>query len=103
MSFPDIDRQASATVIRTLGETVIYHSHTGQVKTMMAVVERGVDVFTGASESGISEFRTKISFLRSDMPNWQRNDRIVDEDNESYLLKDESDESDKSIVVVSAR
>jgi len=103
MSFNAINQSMSDSVIKTLGETAIHHSHTGTVRTINAVIEQGVEVFTGGSESGVSEFRTKISFLRSDAPDWKRDDRIVSEDNNSYLLKDESDESDDVVVVVSAK
>lgn len=103
MSFNAVNQSMSASVISLLGETVIHHSHTGRIRTFNAVVDNGIQIYTGATESGVSEFRTRIAFLRVDAPDWKRDDRIVTEDNKSYLLKDELDDSDDVIVQVSAR
>ena len=103
MSFNAIDKRASASIVKLAGDPVLYHSHTGTVTAINAVIEENVQIFTGVTESGVSEFKTRISFIRSDAPHWKRNDRIVTEDNRSFLIQDELDDSDDVVVVVTAK
>ncbi len=103
MSFSAEDARAAAVNIDLLGEPVVFHSHTGTVRAIKAQVERNIRIYTSAVDSGgVSEFRNLVAFLYSDAPDWRRDDRVVDKEGRSYLLKDETDESDDLVVEVTA-
>ena len=80
MSWDAIAEANAAAVFQQLGKAVAYHTHTGIVRTVQAIIDKGVEVFPGGFESNASERRTEISLLWTDAARVKRDEKIVDGD-----------------------
>jgi hypothetical protein len=103
MSFKEMSQITMDLGVSLIGEPVMYHSISGVTKPVNAIIIDGIDIFTNESESGVSEYRVKVKFARSDLPDFIRDDIIVTEDNITYKLKEELSEGDKTMLVVTAK